>query len=415
MMKSRFFLAAFTALALALSGCSYLQDTSAASQRKPVASKPFSDKSIEPPAPDAPSFSVVNTPVIGTTARLTQYDKPRLKAAILLPLSGENAALGQAMMNAAQQAVFDVGGPEFELQPYNTAAPGGADTVARLAVSNGARVIIGPVFASEIPSVRYAAQPNNLMVLPLSTDTSMADRGVYVMGLAPGPQVERVVSYAAAHNVKNFAALIPSSPYGTIVGNAFRNAVERHGGKIVAFEVFDPAAHDLQIRIKSIAAQRNIIDALFLPESENTLKSIADQLTAEGFSPTHTHILGTGLWDTPDLAKLSPLLVGAWYAAPDPALRRQFVKTYAEAYGQEPPRLATLAYDATALAAILAKRGGQFDEAALTNPNGFSGLDGIFRLMPSGEVQRGMAINEVMPSGPRVLDPSPTSFIPARR
>jgi branched-chain amino acid transport system substrate-binding protein len=125
----------------------------------------------------------------------------------------------------------------------------------------------------------------------------------------------------------------------------------------------------------------------------------------------HTHILGTGLWDEPGLGRQNPILLGGWYAAPDPAPRRAFVASYAAAYGNEPPRLATLAYDATALAAVLAKRGAHYDEAAMTNPNGFAGLDGIFRLSPTGSVERAMAINEVTPEGARVIDAAPNSFV----
>lgn len=339
----------------------------------------------------------------------------KVKTAILLPLSGENAALGQAMLNAAQQAVFDVAGPDFELQPRDTAGQGGADLAAQAAVAGGARLIIGPVFATDVPAVKAVAQANNMMMLPLSTDASLADHGVYVMGLAPAPQVKRVVTYAAQRGAHNFAALVPSTPYGSLVGEAFRNAVEQNGGKITDIETFDPSAHDLKDRVKTLAAQRQNIDALFLPESENSLKSVADQLSASGFGPGQTHILGTGSWDIPDLGRQSPLLVGAWYAAPDPVLRRHFIASYIDAYGQEPPRLATLAYDATALAAVIAKHGGRYDEAAMTNPNGFAGLDGIFRLTPTGDVERAMTVSEVTLNGSQVVDPAPVSFVQMRR
>jgi len=334
----------------------------------------------------------------------------KIKAAILLPLSGKNAALGQAMLNAAQQAVFDSAGNNFELQPRDTATSGGAEEAAREAVSGGAQLIIGPLFATDVPIVKVIAQSQALQMLPLSTDTSLADRGVYVMGLAPGAQVERVVAFAAAHGLYHFAALVPATPYGSLVGQVFRNAVVQQGGQLVDMETFGTVA-EAQDRIKTLAAQRDHIDALFLPESGPELKTIADQLAAANLDTSHTHILGTGLWDVPNLAHQSPILTGGWYAAPDPAMRRNFIASYTAAYGQEPPRLATLAYDATALAAVIAKHGARYDEAALTNPNGFAGLDGIFRLLPSGVVERALAVNEVTPDGARVIDQAPTSFV----
>src|SRR5262249_55665196 len=151
---------------------------------------------------------------------------------------------------------------------------------------------------------------------------------------------------------------------------------------------------DSETYVRALAKKRDAFDALFLPEGGAELNLIANQLAIAGFDPHALHLLGTGLWDTPGLARQTSFVTGGWYAAPDPTARQAFGDMYKAAYGQEPPRLATLAYDATALSAVLAKRGAKFDAASLTNPNGFAGLDGIFRLTRQGKVERGLAILE---------------------
>ncbi len=318
------------------------------------------------------------------------------------------------MLNAAQQAVFDSAGANFELQPRDTAAAGGAEGAARKAITEGATLIIGPLFAADIPPVKRIAQANNLMVLPLSTDTSLAERGVFVMGLAPAAQVQRVLAYASQRGAHRFAALIPLTPYGTLVDDVFRRALAEHGQTLIDVQIYDPKGKDLPERVQALARQQNEIDALFLPAGGSDLKKIADHLAAAGFNASRIRIIGTGLWDAPGLGHQIPFLVGGWYAAPDPAQRRTFIASYQAVYGAEPPRLATIAYDATALAAILAKRGIHFDETALTNPNGFAGLDGIFRLRPSGAVERATAVLEVTTSGASVIDTPPTNFLYGR-
>ena len=83
---------------------------------------------------------------------------------------------------------------------------------------------------------------------------------------------------------------------------------------------------------------------------------------------------------------------------------------------RRPPRLSSLAYDATALAAVLARTGQQrtgqpaFDRAALSNPNGFAGIDGIFRFNGSGLVERGLAVLEIRQRRIIEVDPSPKTF-----
>ena len=360
------------------------------------------------PPKAAPALAVEKQAV----APAAQGEVAKIKVALLLPLSGTNAPLGQAMLNAAQMAVFDVAPSNFELMPRDTSAQGGAAAAARDALSSGAQLVIGPLFAADIPAVKAVAEPAGVAVLSLSTDTSMKDYGLYVMGFAPAAQVVRVVDFAAHKGARRFAALVPATAYGNLVTQAFQNAVQGAGGTITTIESYNPALRgDSATHVRTLSMLKEQTDALLLPEGSGDLAMIASQLAAAGFDNHTIHLLGTGLWDDADLGKTQNFLIGGWFAAPDPAMRRRFVDAYKNTYGQEPARLATLAYDATALSAALAKRGARmFDEVTLTNPNGFAGLDGIFRLIQGGGVERGLAINEVAAEGVHIADPAPSTF-----
>ena len=123
-------------------------------------------------------------------------------------------------------------------------------------------------------------------------------------------------------------------------------------------------------------------------------------------------LLGSGLWDVPDIGS-EPALVGGWFAASPPEARQTLCEQrYHATYGHDPPRLASLGYDAAALAAVLAQADGgePFSQQAILNPNGFTGVDGLFRFTPGGLVQRGLAVLEVEPQGDVVVSPAPHSF-----
>ena len=122
-------------------------------------------------------------------------------------------------------------------------------------------------------------------------------------------------------------------------------------------------------------------------------------------------LLGTTQWDDSTLGT-EPALAGGWFAAPPLHVRVDFLKKFKEIYGRYPPRLATLAYDAAALAAVLARSPGgpDFSVAALAAPNGFAGLDGIFRFKSNGVAERGLAVLEMRRSRPLVMSPAPDSF-----
>ena len=345
-----------------------------------------------------------------STPLYSEVKKEKTKVAILLPLSGSNANLGKALLNAAQLAVFDVSSKDVELVPFDTYELGAGGAAAE-ALANDAKLIVGPVFAQDIAPVQAVVQNTSVMIMPLSTDTSLADRGVFVMGLAPSDQVEAIVAYAVQKGMQNFTALIPNTVYGNLVADVFNKAVVRHGGSVVGLEIYDKSGADLQEKTRALASSSSRIDAIFIPENSPVMNEVTQKLTSIGFNPQRTKILGTGLWDVAEIGQKHPILVGAWYAAPDPVYRKGFMSSYKTFYGQEPPRLASLAYDAVAMAAILSKNNIEYQEDTLTNPNGFVGMDGIFRLTPSGKVERALAILEITPEGAKVIESAKSSFV----
>jgi len=191
--------------------------------------------------------------------------------------------------------------------------------------------------------------------------------------------------------------------------NAFAAAVG--SGTVGRVDFYEPTVPDPTAAAKAFAAAAQSADAVLLPEGGARLKALAPLLAYYNIDPDKVHFLGTGLWDEPGIGG-ETALDGGWYAAPPPDARADFEKRFHDLYRHVPPRLATLAYDATALAAVLAHgaEGPDFSAAALTNPSGFAGIDGIFRLRADGLVQRGLAVLEVRRDGNAVVDPAPETF-----
>lgn len=384
--------------ALALSACNA---TITGTGGKPQAQPPAPTEATQPPAPVAPA--VPTTPTVAGA---------KLRVALLLPLSGPNGGLGNAMLDAAQMALYDVADDKLELMPHDTqgTAQGAADA-ARAALAEGARLVVGPLLAAEVEAVKPAARAGAVPVLAFSTSTQLAGDGTYLMGFLPRQEIERVAAFAHAKGATRFAAFAPRTPYGEIAVDALRAAAQKNEASIDRVDFYDPAAPDLAPVAQRFAAAGTEFDALLLPEGGTRLKTLAPLLPYYDIDTEKVRFLGTGLWDEPGIGS-EPALDGGWYAAPPPAARADFERRFNNLYHHPPPRLATLAYDATALAAVLAHgaNGADFSAAALTNPSGFAGVDGIFRLRPDGLVQRGLAVLEVRKDGNKVIDPAPETF-----
>ncbi len=336
---------------------------------------------------------------------------------LLVPLSGPNAALGQALAQAAEMALFESGDQTTALVVHDTEAPAGVGAAAQMAIDQGANILLGPVFAAHAKIVGPIAASAQLPVIAFTTDKSVAGPGLYVMGILPGLQIEREVGYAASQGFKRFAALLPNSPYGHAVADALGPAAARHNAAQAQIEYYEPNAVEFSQVAQKLAAD-GPFDALLIPEGGAKLRSIAPLLGFYNIDTTKIKLLGSALWTDPSLAT-EPALLGAWFAAPSAAAWTGFSQRYRAAYASDPPRLASLAYDAMTMAATLAKTGantgtnaGNFADSVLTRSDGFTGIDGAFRFRPDGLVERNLDIVEVRTTGFAVKDAAPKDFQP---
>jgi branched-chain amino acid transport system substrate-binding protein len=337
-----------------------------------------------------------------------------VKAGLILPLTaaGNAGIAGQSMRNAAELAVAEFNSPNIQILVMDDG--GNAEAArqgAQQAIDQGAEIILGPLFAQSVSVVGQVARTRNIPIIAFSTDANVASAGVYLLSFLPETDVDRIVQYAASNGKRSYAALIPDNPYGTVVEAAFKQAVARRNGQLVALERYphDKAAMAGPIRNVAQAAAR--AEALFIPDSGDAVPDVVTAFATAGGNLKKIQLLGTGLWDDTRIST-NPQLDGGWYAAPDGAGYRGFADRYRARYRQEPTRTATLAYDAVALIAALVKTQGtqRFSSTVLTNPSGFTGIDGLFRFRADGTNERGLAVLKVTASGSQIISPPPKSF-----
>lgn len=347
----------------------------------------------------------------GPPQQPTAVGSGQVRVGLILPLSGagNSGVAAQSMKNAAEMALAEFQAPNIQLLVKDDGGtPQGAQQGAQQAVDEGAEIILGPLFAAAVPAVAQAARARGIPVIAFSTDSSVAGRGVYLLSFLPESDVNRIVDYAVGTGKKSFAAMLPENAYGNVVEAAFKQAVSRRGGRIVAFERY---SGDRASASRSLAPALPNADALFLADDGEALVATAESITATGANLKRLQLIGTGLWDNPAVFGYAPLQ-GGLYAAPDTAGYRAFANRYRAKFGREPVRTATLAYDAVALVAALAKtQGGQrFAPETLTNSSGFAGIDGLFRFKADGTNDRGLAVLRVAAGGGQLVAGSPKSF-----
>jgi len=340
--------------------------------------------------------------------------KSPVTVAMILPLQGfgPRALIAKGMKQAGEMALFDGDNPNVQLIVKNDdGSAAGAQAAAREALSEGAELIVGPLFGASVPSVAAVTRTANVPVLSFSNDRSVGGNGVYLMSYLPQAEVERIVSFSLSRGKRSFAALVPVGAYGDAVEQAFRDAVMRGGGTIVALERFELGANKMLEpakrvfdTINEIALTGSPVDALFLPGNKDSLPTLGPQIAYAKIDTSRTQLIGLSGWDYPSIGR-DEVFIGGWYPGPDPRGWQSFSERFANTFGQVPPRVASHSYDAIRLAISLSGRpkGQRFTQANLTMPGGFDGVDGRFTLLADGTTQRGLAVFEVQKFGGKLI------------
>ncbi|NBX65502.1 MAG: penicillin-binding protein activator [Proteobacteria bacterium] len=350
-----------------------------------------------------------------------------VKVAILAPQSGPNAAMGEALIQAAQLAVFDLDEPQFQIVPKDSQGTAeGARRAVDEAAREGVKLILGPLFAKEVETAKAAARSYGLTLIGFSTDWRVAGDNAFTMGVLPFGQVERIAEYASRQGMRRIAAIATSDMYGDAVLSLFQSTAQRYGMSVTKVVRVSPDGRDGAAAVamltegKVLSGSALPYDAVFMPVGGQAAKVVASSLKTYGIGGDRLKLLGTGLWDDP-IVLSDPNMAGAVYAAPAPQIRAAFERNYQRIYGTYPPRLASIGYDAAALAIVLARSAsssGQrvtYDRNSLLNPNGFSGVDGIFRFKSNGLVERGLAVLQIAGGKSHLVEGAPSSFVSAAR
>ncbi len=380
-------------------------------------------------------------PMVNVAPPIQAPQGPR-HLALLLPLSGPNAAVAQAMQLAAQLAADAPGSPPLDVQDTG-GDPQRAAAAAQQAIANGDLMILGPLTTEETQAVAAVSVPANTPVLAFTSDPAAAQPGVWTLGVTPRQQMRRLVAAARDDGRQHIAALLPYGPFGDALANALSEAVadagleppsvRRGGGDLASAQAglrslsnYDERRGALDDRIKAmrqsddpasrqqaavLAAQPAApppFDALVLGSTGPALRQTADVLAYYDIIQPQVRVLGPALW-AGQVGRLGGL-AGAWYAAFDPASRAEFAAAYQAKYGAPAPPISDIAFDAMLIGRALAQEG-DFSRAALTRSEGFSGVDGALTLLPDGHVARALAIFQINAGGgAHIVSPAPTDL-----
>ncbi|MFV1878418.1 penicillin-binding protein activator [Nioella sp.] len=337
-----------------------------------------------------------------------------IQVALLLPYGSASAGdeiVARSLENAARLAASEFEGVELEITVYNTAADAAqAATVARQAIQQGARVIVGPLRSDAAAAVGVAVSNSNVAVLSFSNNTEIAGGNVFVLGHTYDNTAARIASYATRQGRNRIVILHAQNLAGEVARDAVQRAVASTGGTVagvVSYEFSQQGVVQALPEVMSTIRSSDATGLVITAEASAALPLFAQLLPENGLDTEEVRVMGLTRWDVPSQTLELSGLQGGWFALPDPDANAAFNARYTAAYGDAPHVLAPIAYDAMRAIAETAAEAGAIGVAELTASSGFAGANGVFRLRADGTIERAMAIATVLENQVSIIDPAP--------
>ncbi|MBO9510641.1 penicillin-binding protein activator [Erythrobacter sp. A6_0] len=365
--------------------------------------------SIIPRGADMPSRPIENAPLPEPTETGLPQDQDRHRIALLVPMSGDNGAVGQSIANATTMAILDTNASNLRITAYDTAI--NPRDAARRALADGNKLILGPLMGENVGAVLSEARRADVPLISFSNDASIASPDVFVMGQIPEQSIRRSVEYAReAKGVRDFAVVAPEGEYGRRAEAALQTAVADFGGRVVGQESYARGNTSVVSAMDRLVA-RGGFGGLLIADSARLATQAAGRIKPGGAG--NTLIIGTELWSGDASVTRASALRGAIFSAVSDDRYRRFVDSYEARFGAQPYRISTLGYDAVLLTLRVARDwrvGRDFPTSQLRDSGGFVGLDGPFRFRRNGVVERAFEVREIRNGQVVVVDPAPNRF-----
>ena len=330
------------------------------------------------------------------------------RVALLLPVTGPDADVGQSIANATALALADTKVTNIRMVTYDTGL--GVATATQRAIADGNKLILGPLRGDNVIEVAQIARPAGVPIISFSNDVGVAGPNVFLLGHLPNQAIERVVLYAKSKGMNRFAGVVASNVYGQRAQSNLTTAVRAAGGILVGIQETNGTAASAEAAARRLS-QMGAIDAILVADSGRAAITTVPALRRGGLRTAK--VLGTDLWNIEGTLAGSPPIYGAWFASVSDTLYTQYAAKYRARFGKAPLRLSSLGYDSVLLVARVARDwqpGTRFPVAQLTDPQGFIGVDGAFRFNPNGLTDRMLEVQEVQAGKFVTVSAAPSQF-----
>ena len=322
----------------------------------------------------------------------------KLKIGLLVPLSGENAELGESIIKAVRMAMTDIKNSKIEIIVKDTKSdPEFTLKSANELKQQGVNLTIGPVF---FESLIYLDEIEDMLFLSLTNRTVDLPKNVISSGVNSTSQLNTIKKFLKRDEIKKTIFLIPKLNFE----DELRKGIKKSKIKISKTHIYEKEPTKLTKQIEKITnykvRKKNLEDELYRLENSNefnkekkieqlkmkytlgevnfdaviiadfdeSLKSVTTSLLYTDVTPQEKYFITLNQWFDKSLINekdIQPI----YYPSINKDNFEKYKLRYQVDFNEEPDHLSLLSYDLVGLVYYL----------SLKNDFNFSNINKLFR------------------------------------
>ena len=335
-------------------------------------------------------------------------EENKIKIGLLVPLSGENALIGEQIVKATRLALKDINSDKLEIIPKDTKSDPNKTLRSAIELDKlGINLVIGPVFYKNLS---YLNEVKNLTFLSFTNKTLELPKNVISTGINSTSQLNTIKKFVELNEIEKTVFLIPNSNYNLEIKQGIKNSkvktqkkyfydieptkLTKQVEKITNYEIRKQNLLDEITRLENsddINKERKIknlkkrytignvnFDSVIIADFDESLKSVITSLLYTDVSPKDKYFITFNQWFDESLLN-ETALQPIYYPSVNKKNLEDFKKKFLEVFNENPNHISLLSYDLVGLIYYLSLKNDITNiNKAFNSKNSFKGKIGIF-------------------------------------
>ena len=335
-------------------------------------------------------------------------EENKIKIGLLVPLSGENALIGEQIVKATRLALKDINSDKLEIIPKDTKSDPNKTLRSAIELEKlGINLVIGPVFHKNLS---YLNEVKNLTFLSFTNKTLELPKNVISTGINSTSQLNTIKKFVELNEIEKTVFLIPNSNYNLEIKQGIKNSkvktqkkyfydieptkLTKQVEKITNYEIRKQNLLDEITRLENsddINKERKIknlkkrytignvnFDSVIIADFDESLKSVITSLLYTDVSPKDKYFITFNQWFDESLLN-ETALQPIYYPSVNKKNLEDFKKKFLEVFNENPNHISLLSYDLVGLIYYLSLKNDITNtNKAFNSKNSFKGKIGIF-------------------------------------